>query len=375
MSLLRDVIGSAIESSADSSQRNRNFSRSRQTHQLRRNASPYDTPASSSRSEQAYSRNSFNEKSRYKSYEQGVYSDQENLDTKHQAGYRYDDEPPAYSLHAHDAYTNGRPRSEEIRPRSDFYEQSAYSPPSFPSSSMIAGPAYSQPSLQSSGFRPLALPQVQFGDGEPFLRGYSSELSRYGISRDQFLQVVDAINVARTPNPEVQLFQQGANIAGWFIPGVGGIAMMAGQVGVGVASHFGHASIVSKALTKANTEVFAPNGLEICIGKTKDLNMELGVSGYELRDMPCDTSPIDRINSYGHRIAYVDEILPDRSDMGRRDPLAVAGRALSKRNNQRKAQRTQERQDKGKQSLFRSSANKVEWLIVKLAPNVQAGQW
>ncbi|KAF4416353.1 hypothetical protein FACUT_12649 [Fusarium acutatum] len=238
---------------------------------------------------------------------------------------------------------------------------------------------YDQPSFQNTDFRPLILPQIAFGAGEPFLRGYSSEISRYGISRDQFLRAVDEINVARTPNPEAQLFQKGAGIAGWFVPGAASIGLIAGQVGVGIATAFGHASIVSKALSKANMELFAPNGLEICIIKTQDLDTELGISSDGIRDMPYNTSPVDRLSTYGSRIAFVNEILPDRPDMGRQDPLAMAGRALNRRSNKRKAQDAQEkldkgeRKDKGNRRLFKSYDD-IEWLVVKLAPLMGAGQ-
>lgn len=67
------------------------------------------------------------------------------------------------------------------------------------------------------GFRPLALPQISYGDGQPFLRGYSRELQRYNIPFRDFMQILDAINVAIIPNPEHQIFQKGANIAGWFL--------------------------------------------------------------------------------------------------------------------------------------------------------------
>jgi hypothetical protein len=70
---------------------------------------------------------------------------------------------------------------------------------------------------ERGGFRPLALPQISYGDGQPFLRGYSRELQRYNIPFRDFIQVLDAINVAIIPNPENQIFQKGANIAGWFL--------------------------------------------------------------------------------------------------------------------------------------------------------------
>ncbi|KXT15332.1 hypothetical protein AC579_2820 [Pseudocercospora musae] len=66
-------------------------------------------------------------------------------------------------------------------------------------------------------FRPLALPQTANGDGQPFLRGYSDELARFGIQRDEFIELLDAINVAVIPDLEHQIFQKGANIAGWFM--------------------------------------------------------------------------------------------------------------------------------------------------------------
>ena len=70
---------------------------------------------------------------------------------------------------------------------------------------------------RNGGFRPLALPQMAYGDGQPFLRGYSNEFVKYGISPEEFIQVLDAINVAVIPSPENQIFQKGANIAGWFL--------------------------------------------------------------------------------------------------------------------------------------------------------------
>lgn len=66
-------------------------------------------------------------------------------------------------------------------------------------------------------FRPLALPQIAYGDGQPFIRGYNDQLEWHGISQTEFIRIVDAINVAIVPNPENQIFQKGANIAGWFV--------------------------------------------------------------------------------------------------------------------------------------------------------------
>jgi hypothetical protein len=66
-------------------------------------------------------------------------------------------------------------------------------------------------------FRPIILPQTGYIRGSPFLRGYSKDLQGYGISSTEFLEIVDEINIANVPNPENQLFQKVASVAGWFV--------------------------------------------------------------------------------------------------------------------------------------------------------------
>lgn len=72
-------------------------------------------------------------------------------------------------------------------------------------------------SREQDFFRPLVLPQIAYGEGQPFLRGYSEDLAHYGIYEMDFIDLVDAVNVAILPNPENQIFQKGASIAGWFV--------------------------------------------------------------------------------------------------------------------------------------------------------------
>ncbi|KAF5691827.1 hypothetical protein FDENT_3194 [Fusarium denticulatum] len=360
-----------MEAAAESSQKRKFPYNSRQMPPARRNLSPYDACPSSTQAGQPRTRQNYNQRLKSQSFETETFPARDRFNSQHQPGYQYSDEPPSYSLHAYDAPSSSRPRSTRMPSRLNIYQQPSYnysSPQTMASNTWFP---FDQPSIQNSDLRPLTLPQIAFG-GEPFLRGYSSEMDRYGISRDQFLRVVDEINVARTPNPEAKLFQMGAGIAGC-------IGLLAGQAGVGVLTAFGHASIVSKALSKANMELFSPNGLEICIITTEDLHTELGISSHGIRDMPYNTSPVDRLSTYGPRIAFVNEILPDRSDMGRQDPLAMAGRALNERSNKRKAQDAQERldkgekKDKGKRRLFKSYDD-IEWLVVKVAPPTSAGQ-
>ena len=97
-----------------------------------------------------------------------------------------------------------------------------YETPSFDHRDRYQGQSYDMSrgdmgSTRDASFRPLALPQIAYGDGQPFLRGYTRELGQYGISEHEFIGLLDAINVAIIPNPENQIFQKGANIAGWFL--------------------------------------------------------------------------------------------------------------------------------------------------------------
>lgn len=46
-------------------------------------------------------------------------------------------------------------------------------------------------------------------------------------------------------------------------PGLDAVALMVGQIGVGAGFAVGHASMIARALSKADLNVFIPTGLEI----------------------------------------------------------------------------------------------------------------
>lgn len=46
-------------------------------------------------------------------------------------------------------------------------------------------------------------------------------------------------------------------------PGAASLGLIGGRIGVGVGAALGHASLLARALSKANLDVFLPNGLEI----------------------------------------------------------------------------------------------------------------
>jgi hypothetical protein len=64
---------------------------------------------------------------------------------------------------------------------------------------------------------PVALPQTGYGQGVPFLRAYSDQLEDAGIPQRTFVEFLDALNVTIVPNPETQIANKAAGLAGWFV--------------------------------------------------------------------------------------------------------------------------------------------------------------
>jgi hypothetical protein len=133
-------------------------------------------------------------------------------------GYQSMDRPPPDQMQQRyngyrDQYSQPRRRESSASDRRSWNQGQSYDGRSYNDLGNTRDMGYSR----NGGFRPLALPQMAYGDGQPFLRGYNNELVKYGISPEQFIQVLDAINVAIIPSPENQIFQKGANIAGWFL--------------------------------------------------------------------------------------------------------------------------------------------------------------
>ncbi|KAJ5633242.1 hypothetical protein N7490_009581 [Penicillium lividum] len=267
-------------------------------------------------------------------------------------------QPPPYAQGPRDMYQQSY--DGQIYDGQSFYEQSPVRDMGYPG---------------DVNFRPIALPQIAYGDGQPFLRGYTNELGQYGIYEADFLRLVDAINVAIIPNPENQIFQKGANIAGWFIPGAAGIGLAVGQIGVGIGAAVGHASMVARHLSKANLDLFLPNGLEICIAKTKDVDAELGLDSTSTQQSLYAVSPEARRAQYGDLIAPLSRVLPPLEQRGRNDPIAMLGRGIASRGDQKKMQKVEKEMAKGRGKTKNLDALEggLKWLMVrKASPNAVA---
>ncbi|KAK4502871.1 hypothetical protein PRZ48_006297 [Zasmidium cellare] len=248
-----------------------------------------------------------------------------------------------------------------------YYEDRGRSP--------YSSPLQQSRSMQTQGFRPFAVPQVTGGDGQPFLRAYSEELRQYGIEERQFIQVVDSINKAIIPNPENVIFQKAANSAGFFVPGAGGVALMAGQLGVGAGAAFGHASLVAKALSRSNLDLFIPAGLEICIGKSDNVDQEAGIYG-RTSPQQYNSDPESRVAAYGDRLARLSSVHPPLANVGRSDPIAMLANGMSKRSAAKKAEDAAKERAEGKKLKKKDDPDaSLQWLIVRRATPQSTQKW
>jgi hypothetical protein len=127
----------------------------------------------------------------------------------------YPNDPPSYAMAVGDPSTAQYPREGSTIDRPPAQQQYTGTPPI---NGRFRETQHSAIDIDHDNrFRPLALPQIGHGDGQPFVRGYNGQLAWYGISDQEFIRVVDAVNVAIIPNPENQIFQKAANIGGFFM--------------------------------------------------------------------------------------------------------------------------------------------------------------
>ncbi|KAF2164553.1 hypothetical protein M409DRAFT_24953 [Zasmidium cellare ATCC 36951] len=320
-------------------------------------------------------------RSRGSSYQQQSYDDRRHdaeYDNVNSSPSNWTDPPPPYGTQLNvpnsydqfpypSRYSDSSRQMYDQRPSQAYYQDRER--PNYNSS-----PLQQSRSRQNQGFRPFAVPQVAGGDGQPFLRAYSDELRQYGIEEGQFIQVVDAINKAIIPNPENMIFQKAANIAGWFVPGAGGIALMAGQIGVGAGAAFGHASLVAKTLSRSNLDLFIPAGLEICIGKSDNVDQEARVYGRS-SSQQYSSDPESRIAAYGNRLAPLSSVHPPLANTGRSDPIAMLANGMSKRSAAKKAEDAAKDRAEGKLKKKDDPDAKLQWLIVRRASPQSTQKW
>lgn len=98
------------------------------------------------------------------------------------------------------------------------------------------------------------------------------------------------------------------------------------------------------------------------IGQTKDVDKEAGVSaGSQGYNRSYD--PEDRLAGYGNTVAPLSVVYPRQQQIGRQDPIAMLGRGIGARDNQRKMKKADKEQQKGKKSKDRDAVEGgVKWV-------------
>ncbi|KAL8280202.1 hypothetical protein RQP46_007316 [Phenoliferia psychrophenolica] len=209
--------------------------------------------------------------------------------------------------------------------------------------------------------RPFALPQS--GAGSSFLRGFSEDLARAGVSQHGFINFVDQLNITLIPNPEMQLAGTAAGLAGWFVPGLAaGIALTAVQVGAQVGGSLQTKGATKSCLETANRDLFAPHGMEVMLKSTQQLNELVGLPGQTQQPLPLD--PSSRLQIYSPYIATISFTLAPAELGGRSDPLAQLGSKLSNRKQEKQQRKAVEDAAKGKTKKMDKLESLSMWLVV-----------
>ena len=230
MGLIRDTIKSAFDNGQPNNglnQRSIPFGGLNKsvTTSSRLHSSIYNRPPGSRYPQQPLVQSTHHlDSSQYKyTYEKSAYSKDEHDVGRHSPALHHE-QPPSYGYSTRDDKGSReisksflRPSGRSEAPRPDYSHLKSYNNEDFENRCASPQDPYFPYHTEKECNRPLVLPQIEYGKGQPFLRGYSDELARFGLHIQEFMAVVDAINVAIVPNPENQIFQIGAIIAGWFV--------------------------------------------------------------------------------------------------------------------------------------------------------------
>jgi hypothetical protein len=143
-------------------------------------------------------------------------------------------------------------------------------------------PPLSSPSSYPGLTKPIAIPQIAISSmikpPSPFTRAYAPVLSYYGLSKRDFLKMVDTINICLAASPPFQVMQIASTGIG-FIPHHWATAASAG---LGVLAGAGTAATTyvrtKRFFDKINKEVWEPRGLKMAMIKDPELLTLLEIS-------------------------------------------------------------------------------------------------
>lgn len=183
------------------------------------------------------------------------------------------------------------------------YEQPPHYPPAYTEIDTLADPDSDVSSIitapTSGGItHPIVIPQItkkiRGAFFSPFIRGYSPELEAHGISKSQFLTILDGLNECFVAHPVFQGLGVAGAVMGFFY-GVQPVqwAGLGLQVAAGAAS-----TATSYARTRAyikaiNRDLLHPAALSMTILTTKKMMAKVGYPEDKLKLPPLDLSKIE----------------------------------------------------------------------------------
>ncbi|KAI0117804.1 hypothetical protein GGR51DRAFT_268324 [Nemania sp. FL0031] len=163
----------------------------------------------------------------------------------------------------HAAYNQGA-----IGQHSSYYPQSHLQHQNFQIPLAPNGPQYSTIRASSQYLqRPIVIPAVAASLGSPFLRAYPRSLQAFGISREDFLSMLDGLNRVTVQSPPLNALGVAGDVLG-VVPLAS--AQTVGLV-INTAAKIGTVALSKGAteayLRKVNKETLAPRGLKMEIAK------------------------------------------------------------------------------------------------------------
>lgn len=169
--------------------------------------------------------------------------------------------------------------------------------------------------------RPIAIPQIAIGSKAqapmPITRAYASTLQDYGISQQDFLRIIDTLNVYLAAAPPFQVMGAAGHVIG-FVPHEWALGVSAG---LGVLAGAGTAATVyfraKRFFAKCNREIFEPRGLHMSMLKDAELLDLLGLSESEVWDAMPATKIVKglgyrgRVEALGDAVETLDFDVPE----------------------------------------------------------------
>jgi hypothetical protein len=129
--------------------------------------------------------------------------------------------------------------------------------------------------------RPLAVPQVIHGRGNPFSRIWAPELQNHGITEREFLEFIDNLNVVATANPPLQIL----GLVGGVLGNVPHHWVQLAGLAVRTTAAVGTAAVTKgrteRFMIRVNNDYFGPRGLKATISSSEAMRHALGLPEHE----------------------------------------------------------------------------------------------